>query len=397
MRKYNFLLILLTTVGFSLFFTACTEDEVVTPQLTPLACDYFNTDRILVDDPDLAVDYIIDCVMDVNADVVIQPGVVIEFAADAGLYVRETGSLSAVGTASAPITLTGTTKAAGSWKGILFNSNNVLNRLEFTDINFAGSGEFNSNGDIAAVVIWGDARLSMHACSITASDNYGITAIYNGSNFSVTETTITDCNNAPINMLPDYVDALDGSNLLMGNAEDFITMDISFGNITTDKTMVRSSVPYKAYQGSPLFNVFTINGGNFTINPGVTIFFDGPIGFEINEDASLIAAGTVTNPITFTSEIMQAGAWAGIYFDRTNNVLNRIENAIISYAGADLWGYNGESAGVLMWGNPTVALNNVSFDTIDGCAIFNFDTAANPNLNTNNISQNNTLGLECFY
>src|SRR5690554_8029505 len=52
-----------------------------------LPCDYFNQDRVLVDNPNASVDYIVTCKIDIQGDIVIDPGVVIEFEQDAGFNV----------------------------------------------------------------------------------------------------------------------------------------------------------------------------------------------------------------------------------------------------------------------------------------------------------------------
>ncbi|MBN9682020.1 MULTISPECIES: hypothetical protein [unclassified Corallococcus] len=48
----------------------------------------------------------------------VEPGVRLQFEAESGLRITETGSLVARGTAEAPIVFTGRTETPGYWKGI---------------------------------------------------------------------------------------------------------------------------------------------------------------------------------------------------------------------------------------------------------------------------------------
>ncbi|MBF6608819.1 MAG: hypothetical protein ITG00_08790, partial [Flavobacterium sp.] len=110
-------------------FMSCSDDESVpedpvqTDPAITLDCNYFNEDRILTDNPNAAVDYIIDCVMRVSADIIIEPGVVIEFGQNAGIEIDDFNvpyaSLSAEGTAAKPIVFRGAVSGAGYWRGLL--------------------------------------------------------------------------------------------------------------------------------------------------------------------------------------------------------------------------------------------------------------------------------------
>jgi hypothetical protein len=65
-------------------------------------------------------DYVVSGTYTVQSDLEIEPGVIIEFEEDAGIYVVESGSLHAEGSLSQPIVFTGTQKIKGHWKGIRF-------------------------------------------------------------------------------------------------------------------------------------------------------------------------------------------------------------------------------------------------------------------------------------
>src|SRR5690554_4127369 len=156
------------TLGVSAFlFTSCDKDKSPNPDTNPgkgknpaivLDCNYFKEDRILVDDPDADVDYIINCVMAVRADIQIEAGVVIEFEQDAGISIDDfnipKASLSVVGTSNKPVILRGVKKEKGYWRGIMFDSNNPDNKLIYTQVEDAGGKAFNSNNDVGAVHVY---------------------------------------------------------------------------------------------------------------------------------------------------------------------------------------------------------------------------------------------------
>lgn len=76
--------------------------------------------------------------------------------------------LHAAGTATAPVTITGATKTAGSWDGIVFDTtNNAANRLESCVVEYGGGG----------------ARFGWHAMVNSQSDSHGVTV-------AVTHSTI---------------------------------------------------------------------------------------------------------------------------------------------------------------------------------------------------------------
>jgi hypothetical protein len=74
------------------------------------------------------VDYIVANDIEVRADLVIAPGVVIAFEQNKGLQVIS-GSLQAKGTATNPISFKGTQESSAYWKGLLFYTNSEFNAL----------------------------------------------------------------------------------------------------------------------------------------------------------------------------------------------------------------------------------------------------------------------------
>ena len=138
------------------------------------------------------VDYIINCTYRVNGDLIIDPGVTIQFGTDAGISVSRSGSIQALGTQEQPVLLTGEDKIAGAWKGVFIESNDIKNTLQNTNIDYAGGSAFNSNGDLGAVIVWSDTRLKMVNTTIRHSAAYGFNASYGGDALILRDNIITE-------------------------------------------------------------------------------------------------------------------------------------------------------------------------------------------------------------
>ncbi|MFA5880052.1 MAG: right-handed parallel beta-helix repeat-containing protein, partial [Candidatus Margulisiibacteriota bacterium] len=120
------------------------------------------------------------------------------------------------------------------------------------------------------------------------------------------------------------------------------------GNITVDTTWKKSQSPILIQS-----DVCVQNGATLTIEPGVEVRFLGAYALKIH--GTLIAKGTDTEKITFTSDKKEPGSWQCIYFAPGSNGTNYmmtpavsvyppldpvyesgsiISNCVIEYAGA---------------------------------------------------------------
>lgn len=378
------------------FWGACQkDDDTPDPADTSpiqLNCDDFKSAMTLEDDPDRPVDYTVTCLMDIEAPITIQPGVVVQFEADAGWYVRNNGSLRAVGTDGARIELTGTASTPGAWKGLLFDSEESRNQLSYVDIRYAGGGAFNSNGDLAALVLWNATSLALDHISIQQSASKGISAIYGAANWSLTQSRITGCADAPVVCLLNYLSVFDNTNDFTGNAADHILLDLATNSLTTDLTWKKSSVPYRVTSTFNLFTELTLENADVVIEAGTQIQMEDGTGLRVDRNSSLQALGTADAPIQFSGVTPSAGAWSAIYFDANATLSNELRHVNIRHAGAEL---DNEKSAVLMRVNPTLRLDHVNFTDIDGCSIYNKDVQLNPNLTTSNLTHTNTTGEFC--
>ena len=109
--------------------------------------------------------------------------------------------------------------------------------------------------------------------------------------------------------------------------------------VTTDLTLTKACSPYSAPQ--PVLVGDATNHPVLTIEPGVTVTFASNAYLSIGMGqiaaaaGALVAAGTPTSPIVFTSGAANpgAGAWGGVYFNPTADATSTLSNAVVMYAG----------------------------------------------------------------
>lgn len=134
-------------------------------------------------------------------NLVINPGVVIQFAGDQGLTTGDYSSgssLKIVGTSTERITLKGETPIPGAWKGIAFQSNSPNNEIAYTDISFGGSSSFSGATNRLANIhagAYSAGSFKISNSSVTNSAAYGIYVTMPSPNIDTTNN-VTFSNNA---------------------------------------------------------------------------------------------------------------------------------------------------------------------------------------------------------
>jgi hypothetical protein len=299
---------------------------------------------VFKDNPNTTVDYRIESPLVImsNGFLIIEAGCVIEFATpESCISVEEFGGLSAVGTAEKPIIFKGRTPEKGSWKGIIFHTENENNRLEFCEIYHAGSMPAQSmDNNVCAVGISNFAnranRASFKDLKISESKGYGI--YVNGANSYFTgfaRNTFTLLEGPPmgipfrqtafidkasrynVDTLPNKDYYIYCTNIGYNQGSDFI-WDGTIQNIGTAYRMQGNYGP-------------TIITGNCNVEAGVTFEFDEGGGLVV-KDGSLKCIGSFSNPVTFKGTPGGPGKWMGICF-QTSSANNALSGCIIDGAG----------------------------------------------------------------
>ena len=129
---------------------------------------------------------------------------------------------------------------------------------------------------------------------------------------------------------------------LEGNHANEVEIDASYGGMPSDTIRARG-VPYHVRGRLRVAPHADGAPSTLTIEPGVTLRFDDvtndsglQLGTSDVRQGILVAAGTAAQKITFTSAKATPAAanWKNIYFSYSPATGNRIEHAIIEYAGA---------------------------------------------------------------
>lgn len=366
--------ILLTGAVASCKKTSTEPSGGITPGVTKAAdtigCNHeIKSGGTLTNDPDAPVDYVVTCQVSLSGDVIIEPGTVIEFTTDAGLKVNNSGSLAINGTSSDPVTLTGVDKTAGSWAGILYDSDDTKNSMSYTTIDYAGGSKFNSNGDLGSIVVWADTKLKMDNCTVMNSAAYGLNASYGGSDVAMSNNTFTK-NDMPMKLKASSLHLATGNNTYTGNSKDFVLLEFYTSTINDDATWHKIDVPYLT-EGTSL----TVND-MLTVEPGVEVHMGQGTYIHIQEKGAIKAVGTSADPIVFRGEIATAGAWEGIGISFSSNPLNEIGYAKIMHAGGD-----DRKGAIYMWAKPVLNVHDVDFADVKTCALYAAPNVSSPNTN----------------
>jgi len=370
----------------SISINSCKSDdnlpqEELSAEIIDCSTNIASGETLTLENRNDGIDYIIDCVFEVEGDFIIEPGVTIQFNSNAGIRVDGSGSIQAIGTSQKQINFVGKNQIAGEWRGVFIDNNNPLNELNNVIIDYAGGEAFNSNGDKGAIIIWANARLKIKNCIIKNSQTYGNAVL------EIANNTITSCNR-PMIMNGAYPTTISGGTYT-GNATDVIF--VNSDQISGDHTWTKLDVPYRITSGLSVVP----EAGKLTINPGVIIEFGLDARLYINEGASgekpsFIAVGTVEEPILFTSVNKVLGAWQGIYFD-SPSPLNEIGFVTIEYASN-----SNQDGAIETWYGTVLNIHDVTFKNIEHCSIYNYFNTLNPNtVTTSNLNYTNVGDTIC--
>jgi hypothetical protein len=387
-----------TRLFYALFFlsiwtlsSSCKKDEPVTPKGTDpilLMCGELDLSRTLTNDPDRPIDYLVGCNMKVNADLVIEPGVVMAFKAGTGLDITGNGSINAVGTASEPILFTGEEKVKGSWAGIMVQSSSPLNKLQFVTVEYGGLTGHWPNGISGNVSTYVSARLIMNNSRLNKSFSYGLNTYHHsaGSDVTLNENTYRD-NQIPLRVGGKDVWIPSPTDDYTGNVESKVEIVLSSAEISQNTTWRKINVPYKITGNQNL----SINA-NLIIEPGTIIEMGQNTGINVNEDGGLKIAGLPQDRIIIRGELGIKGSWHKIFY-KGSNVINEIGYADILHGGQDLLGDPGT---IYTWYNARLHIHDVHFEELNNCAIAYRTTGGqtfNPNLTYANLTFTN-VGCE---
>lgn len=280
--------------------------------------------------------YRVDDTLEVQSGrVVLEPGVTIEFAEDAGLNFADDGRLTAEGTAEDSIVLTGVEQERGYWRGIQFSeSDSGDNSLNHVTLEYAGSTDW--GGSLSQAGLLADETSSVSIANSTFRENAPVAVMKRraSADFEVSETTFRS-NAAPIAVNPGDVGGIGAGNTFEDNETNQVIVgtryfddsrDGSRRKVNRESTWRNHGVPYRFAEGAePRAAV--------TIEPGTTLIFEQGHGIQVDEGGRLTADAGDGESITFTGVEENNGFWKGLayYTLSSDNILN---NVVVEYGGS---------------------------------------------------------------
>ena len=387
---------LLGLCSLALIAASCSSDDPVEPPVNVdpilLDCDYFIENRTLVDNPNAPIDYIVSCVSQVRANLIVEPGVVIAFTPDSGLILREdVSSIKAVGTANKPIVFTGTQPTRGSWRGIFVESENSLNIMEFVTVSYGGGQAFNSNGDRGNVIVYADGALTLKNCTVNNSLTSGLNAVYRNTRLTL-QNNVFSGNANPLLINTVYATQTSATDNYSGNDLDRVLLYNYSAQFENSSVWKKINVPYRVLNtGNSGVNA----RGELTIEPGITIEMSPGTEINIRDTGGLKMVGNAANPITIKGVSNTPGSWVGIKIDGTNP-MNEIAFATISNAGEDP---STNKGAIDLWYNAKLSVHDTQFLDLASCGVYGRllgGQTVNPNYSSYNLTFTNTPCSEFF-
>ncbi len=335
------------------------------------------------------VDYIIANNINVNASLIIKPGVTVMFKDGAGLQVNEEGSINAIGQQANEILFTSESGKRGAWKGITVLSSKPTNALSFCKIEHGGGNNTFGKGNVIVGSAANTASLEISNCEITAGKYDGIVINEGSSVTHFSGNNVHTNSEYPVSMHIADAAAMNNSNTFNNNGKEFIRM---FGS---GENVINKSITINKLNSNVLIDGSIVAGNMFTIQAGAKIYMNSNAGITIdgtNGQGMLSAIGTNTNPITISAIYNGTGVWNSIKF-RSSDADNRIEYCNISGGGLSGQGFEGMINLVNQGGSSNVVIRNSNIMNSASAGIFiQSNNEYNSDITTANVFTNCAKG-----
>ncbi len=304
---------------------------------------------------DVAYRIVDNTIFGISSEITISAGTTMEFGEASGLYVTGGGKLLIDGQSGNTVLLTGVEKTAGFWKGIGFDSGSSRHIIRFTAIEYGGNTSTHSGLNEPANIAIEENQLELQNSTVRHSGKWGLYVESKGSTLPDFTANLFMSNTAsPMYIPPSLIFAIGSSSDFTNNSERYIL--IWNANTSRGGTIspLAGDVPYRVQRSALLhFN------SEVTIMDGVEMEFEEASGIFMGSSSKLIANGTSSDGILFTSaeDSPTKGFWKGVGFD-SNDLTHEFTYFTIEFAGGgDMTNVSG-GGNLRMDANANLSLTN---------------------------------------
>jgi len=313
-----------------------TGERVVSKDVRTIASD-INEDTVLEKNPDdpsgEAVVWQFDGSIDVNAELEIQDGVVMEFTQGSAMNVQS-GPLLANGTNSEGIFATGTAARQGWYGGIYVESTDLQNSMEHMLVEYGGRGSYRGCLDIASDGT-DNGSMAVTNCTLRWSGEYGLYQGGGGTLLDEGDNVYADNREAGVRTLTSNIHEYSPSSAYNNNDRNYVFVA---GNTASDegpdeetRTWSNLEVPYRMQGGHSIDNL------TLDIEPGTELEFSQQSNLTFESSSRIDIEGTDTDKVVFTAATNKRGWWNGVYIDDTTDTENLFNHCVFEYAGNTNW------------------------------------------------------------
>jgi parallel beta-helix repeat protein len=296
-----------------------------------------------------------------GATVNVAPGTVVEMANNAALSIK--GTLSALGTAAAPIIVTSASAqpAPNDWEYLDFNgptaNASVLSHVQVFYGGYAAT-------DGAEVSASNGASPTISDCIIAYSSGDGL-YLDDGSQATVTNCVFAQNGDFAVGTTADDAARISGSRLGPNQSKG---IEVLGETIAHSGAWHRQDVPYALNNGVKL-----AAGARIDIDAGTVILMNNNASLSVS--GTLVAHGTAAAPVIFTSAAAQPGPNDWQFIDFTGNgasgsVLDHVQVFYGGYSGTD-----GAEVSASNGASPTISNSAIEQSNGDGLYLDDGDRA----------------------
>ena len=334
---------------------------------------------------------------DVNvrgATLTIEPGAVIQFSSGTGLFIGSGSNVSgstlkAEGTPDKPITFTSaaSSKSPGDWDYIgFYEGDSDQSAMLHCIVEYGGR-----SANYGEIYVDG-ATPSIDNTVVRYSGSYGI-ALTNDAWFrSFTGNEVHENEAAPVSIYGNYVHTLGEGNTITGNQG----IRVAGGRVDMEDVTWYDQDAAFFIDGD--LNIGSETGSRLTISPGVEIRMGSGKAIYVgnsNNFGTLIAEGTESEPITFTSaageSLRSPGDWDYLGFYEGAGSSSSLAYCHFEYGG----GYSA-SIGMIYLDGSSVSINNCSVSNSESMGITLTNDAMFESFTGNTFEGNGTYPVQVY-